>query len=161
MREVKDLLTWRLFVFMGLSKSLGRFFIKLFSLDKYEYNKIQIKKQVVTKIMLFARGSYPKEFIAILKGEVKDKVVIIDDVMYQQYSSSVVSTSMRMNLPVSSGSVGTVHSHPSHNSRPSQADLQSFSKRGLVHFIINFPYRVNDLRAYNSQGDVLEFDIVE
>ena len=145
---------------MSISKSINRFFIKLFSLDKYEYNKIEIKKEVVEKITGFARGSYPKEFIAILKGEVKNGVLRIDDVMYQHYVASFTSTSMSMNLPLSSGAVGTVHSHPSPHSRPSQTDLQSFSKRGLAHFIINYPYRAEESIAYDSRGDVLEFEII-
>ncbi len=142
-----------------MTSKLGRFFEKLFSLDKYKYERIRIKKETIVDIMNFARTSYPNEFIAFLTGSVKDKVLIIDGLIYQPFSANRQSTYMRAVLPASSGAIGSVHSHPSPYSGPSSIDLQSFGKRGVIHLIINYPYNVENIRAYDSRANVLEFEI--
>ena len=137
------------------------FLEKLFSLDKLKFSKIAIKKDVVENICNFARANYPNEFISFLEGEVKDDVLSIYGLIYQPFGKSRRSSFASMNMPMLSHHVGSVHSHPSHNSFPSGTDLASFSKRGAVHIIISYPYNPEDIKCYDFNGNPVRFEIKE
>ncbi len=136
---------------------IGKFFEKLFGLDQLEFDKIVIKKEVIISIIDFARANYPREFIAFLQGTTKQKVLTITNLIYQPYDSSIKQASTKSFFNFASNIVGSVHSHPSINSRPSNTDLQSFNKRGVVHLIIDYPYRVQDIKAYDFKGNRINF----
>ena len=63
-------------------------------------------------------------------------------------------------LPIDFSVVGTVHSHPSGNYRPSEADLHLFSKFGRIHIIVGSPYTPATWQAYNHDGTPLTLDVV-
>jgi len=136
----------------------GKFFEKIFGLDKLKFSEVVINRSVIDSIVDLARGSYPNEFIALLQGNVKNKKLIIDGLVYQPYDASRISTIMKMNVPSLSRVVGSVHSHPS-KSGPSSTDLLSFNKRGAIHLIIGYPYSVKDINCYDFEGNKLEFGV--
>ena len=136
-----------------------KFLERLFSLDKLEFSRIIIKKEVIENIGEFARANYPNEFIAFLEGEVKNKVLFVYGLIYQPFGKSTRSAFTSMNMPALSHHVGSVHSHPAHNSAPSKADLASFNKRGAVHIIISHPYTPEDLQCYDFNGNPVYFEI--
>lgn len=142
-----------------LSDKLKRLMTKLFSLDIPKFSKIIIYQSVIDNIIDFAKSNYPKEFIALLSGEVKDSTLNINSLIYQPFSGSKRSSSMKINLPAFSKVVGSVHSHPSQNSTPSVADLQFFNKNGIIHLIIHYPYREVDISCYDLQGNIQPFSI--
>jgi len=136
-----------------------KFLEKLFSLDKLKFSRIIIRKDVVENMCEFARANYPNEFIAFLEGEVKNKVLFIYGLIYQPFGKSRRSAFTNINMPTLSHHVGSVHSHPTHNSMPSRTDLASFNKRGAVHIIISYPYAPEDIRCYDFNGNRVYFDI--
>ncbi|MBD3204257.1 hypothetical protein GF327_08235 [Candidatus Woesearchaeota archaeon] len=123
------------------------------------FSRITLKKTVADDITEIAKGSYPKEFIALLKGDVKDDTLAIDGLIYQHFAASPHSASMTFDLPMISGAVGSVHSHPGPRNTPSSADLRFFNKRGFIHLIINYPYKYNNIACYDFEGNRLDFSI--
>ncbi|MFH1211253.1 MAG: Mov34/MPN/PAD-1 family protein [archaeon] len=142
-----------------LSDKLKKAMMKLFSLDLPKFSNIEIQRTVIENIIDFARTNYPKEFSALLSGQVKDKKLVIEGVIYQPYTGTKSSSWMRINVPMPSRIVGSVHSHPSSSVRPSDADLQFFRKNGVVNLIIGYPYRPNNIACYDYDGNRQPFYI--
>jgi proteasome lid subunit RPN8/RPN11 len=59
---------------------------------------------------------------------------------------------------MTAGGVGTVHSHPTPDYRPSKADLALFAKKGIIHLIIRYPYTQGDIACYDNSGNRCEFE---
>lgn len=138
---------------------MNKFFEKLFSLDKFKFSKIKVKKEVIQGMIEFAKANYPNEFMALLEGEVKDDSLIITKIIYQPYRKNRTSASIVMN-PNIYHIYGSVHSHPSLVNNPSKTDLMGFNKRGVAHFIINYPYMPRNIVCYDNQGNRIEYDVV-
>lgn len=139
---------------------MNKFFEKLFSLDKFKFSKIKVKKDVILGMIDFAKANHPKEFMALLEGEVKDNSLIITAIVYQPMKKTRTSASIVMN-PNIYHIFGSVHSHPSSINRPSGADLISFNKRGVSHFIISFPYIQQTIVCYDNKGDKVDYEVIE
>jgi proteasome lid subunit RPN8/RPN11 len=136
---------------------LGDKLKRFFNLEQ-EVEKVVIKKDVVENIIELAMQAYPKEFIMLLKGSAKGKKLVIDSLIFQTYHASNESTLVRFDLPLMSGSVGSVHSHPGASNRPSGADLRFFNKNGFVHLIIAYPYTRETIQAYDLYGNRIGFE---
>ena len=119
-----------------------------------------MKQDVLENICIFAKQNHPNEFVAIIGGKVREKKLIIDELFYQEFVSSKHSASFSSFLPNAAHGVGTVHSHPSSNRTPSNADLFFFSKKGGVHFIIGYPYAYDTISCYDVSGNELVFSVV-
>ena len=130
----------------------------LFNLQ--DFDEIIILNDVIHNIMEVARETYPKEFIMLLKGGVKDGQLRVESLIYQTYQASRHATSVRINLPPMSGVVGSVHSHPGPSNTPSTADLRFFNKQGAVHLIIRQPYNKEDVQAFNPFGEKIPVRII-
>ena len=141
--------------------NIKKWFNKFFGLDKYEFERVIIEREVIDAIMEIATHTYPKEFIAFLKGKNKDKVLRINELAYQEYVAGYTSTVFKDYLPLTSGVVGTVHSHPGFSNHPSNADLRTFSKKGIFHIIISKPYTKESMQAYDMNGRKIGFEIEE
>lgn len=144
---------------MNLKKKLTKWFNRFFELDKYEFDRVVIDKEVIEAIIELAEQTLPKEFIAFLEGKVNKRVLRITRLNYQEYVANPSYTVYKMDFPLTSNIVGTVHSHPGYSNKPSKADLHSFSKKGLVHLIISMPYRVENIKAYDINGNVIEYEV--
>ena len=136
------------------------FFAKLFGMEKYSFGEVLIKRTVVEEIAAFAKANYPKEFSAFLNGRIKDNKLVVEGIIYQNFQSSENSSVITANLPLLSGNIGTVHSHPGPRNLPSRADLQFFSKYGNVNLIIGRPYTAESIAAYDGSGRRIDFNIV-
>jgi proteasome lid subunit RPN8/RPN11 len=130
-----------------------------FELEKYDFDKIIIEKEVIDNIIELANQTLPKEFIAFLEGKTKNKVLRIYGLVYQEYFANPSYTVYKFNPPITSGIVGSVHSHPGASNYPSRADLQSFSKKGMVHLIIRMPYSAENIQAYDKNGNRIRFEV--
>ncbi len=133
--------------------------IEDFFFGRHKVKQILVKEEVIEDIMSFAKLNHPKEFVAFLGGEVKGDSLIITHLIYQHYSSSSKSAFTRINLPMVSGVVGTVHSHPGPSNQPSEEDLLFFGKMGMIHLIIKYPYNYEDIAAYDYEGNPIVYDI--
>lgn len=134
---------------------------KFFGLDKYSFNHVKISKETLVGITQFALESHPREFIMFLQGKVKNKELLIEGLVFQEYYANEDSAMPMIRLPMVSGVVGSVHSHPGISNKPSDADLHFFSKHGFVHLIIKKPYGVQDIAAYDKNGKRIGFEIYQ
>jgi proteasome lid subunit RPN8/RPN11 len=120
-----------------------------------------IKKQCLELILECAKSNYPNEFGGLLRvdDEVKDTIteVVILPGTISGDSHAIFQIHMR---PIDFSIVGTVHSHPSHFARPSDADLQLFRKHGKIHIIAANPFNNSSWKAYNYRGDELEMKVI-
>lgn len=120
----------------------------------------RIKENVLETLLHASRSTFPNEFGAFLKA--KDNTIyelaLIPGTI-QGESHTIFKLYM---LPLDPAIVGTVHSHPSHNNRPSRADLQFFEKTGQVHLIVRRPYEGPEaVAAYNRGGAPITLRIVK
>jgi proteasome lid subunit RPN8/RPN11 len=125
--------------------------------------KLTISKNAVLSCIAGAQSAYPYEFIALLEGEAQengditiDRLVIPPGLRVGHSSASWDSWM----LPQTISHLGTFHSHPRGPSRPSGQDLRTGSKEGGVHLILGWPYELANLKAYDSQGKPLKFQIL-
>jgi proteasome lid subunit RPN8/RPN11 len=126
-----------------------------------KFSRVALDAGVLEDIIEFAKSNYPNEFLAILSGEISQDTLTINGLLYQHFFASRSSALTRLNLPMLSGAVGSVHSHPSSSTRPSRADLQFFAKTGVVHFIIGAPYREQDMACYDFEGNTRDFSVTQ
>ena len=119
---------------------------------------IKIKRDVIERIKEFSFNAYPNEFGAMLSCTNE----IIDDLIFYPLSSNNQNSFSisEFQIPISMGSCGSVHSHPSSSNSPSNADLNFFSKRGKIHIIICYPFENENVIFYDRNGNVLDFEIV-
>jgi len=143
----------------SIKKGLIKTFEKLFDLDKFKFDRISIKQDVIEDITLLASETHPKEFLAFLDGHVESKKLIITQLLYQEYYASNSSAAPIFRFPTNNF-FGSVHSHPSNSNKPSTADRQFFRKVGIINIIICNPYTVNNIKFYNNEGEEITVEIV-
>ena len=143
-----------------MMKKIKKFLYKFFMLDKFVFSEIFIEKDVIEDICDFAKSLHPKEFLAILGGEIKNKKLYVNKLYAQEFVSSKNSVFFSSFLPNSISEFGTVHSHPSSNNKPSTKDLLAFNKKGVVHFIIGYPYTEKNISGYDFNGNEIKFKII-
>ena len=111
----------------------------------------KIKEAVIESILLATKASFPNEFFALLGGEKEQK--IIDELVIVPVIQGDKFVLIKEHLiPFDSRIIGSIHSHPSKNARPSKADLKQFSRKGLIHLIVGFPYDLNSIKCYDFNG---------
>jgi len=118
-----------------------------------------ITRQTLMLILEASKEAIPNEF----SGTLRAKDGIIDEVMLlpgtvQGETSAIIYLYM---LPVDLSVVGSAHSHPSGAVRPSEADLQLFSKFGRVHIITGNPFTPHHWRAFDHAGNEIHLDVVD
>lgn len=145
---------------MKLAKKIKNWLKKAFELEKYDFNRVIIDREVIDAILELAKMTSPREFIAFLEGKQRKKILRIYGLAYQEYFANEHYTLSRINFPLTSSIVGSVHSHPGPSNNPSRADLHFFSKRGMVHLIIKKPYKEKDIQGYDAHGNKTEFEVV-
>ncbi len=127
-----------------------------------------IAGETLAFVLNASRESHPNEYMGYLRatdasslGLDRDGRVITDVLVIPgtetDRSSATVKTTMQ---PNTTGSVGSVHSHPSGVLRPSDADLDTFG-RGNVHIIVGAPYEWTDWQAFDSQGEKQQLDVLD
>lgn len=139
--------------------AISDIFRRLFGLQKI--TKITIQRETLAKVAGIAGDTHPKEMLVFLEGEVKKGTLEITDILFQPYiasNNSVFST--HIDLPLTSKSVGTIHSHPGFRNKPSTADLHFFRKHGIIHGIICQPYNEKSIQFYDFNGEPATVNIV-
>lgn len=133
--------------------------------NKKTKKKIQIrwkiKRRCLDLILESAKSVYPNEFGGLLRIDDEKKDTIIELVLLPGTVQGETHAIFKLHmLPIDFSVVGTVHSHPSSNPRPSDADLQLFSKKGVIHIIAAKPYDYNSWMAYDYNGQVVDVEVV-
>lgn len=122
----------------------------------------KITKDCLSLIIESSKSNYPQEFGALLRVDRVQKHTIIEVVLLPGTISGNAHAIFRLYmLPVDYSVVGTVHSHPSSITRPSDADLDLFNHFGSIHIIVGVsPYGEVSWRAYDYTGKEVVIDVV-
>jgi proteasome lid subunit RPN8/RPN11 len=125
------------------------------------FQEIQIDQELLEEVILIAKKSHPHEFMAMLQGKVHKDVLKVKNLIFLPGETSNEGAVMKtFMMPMTTGTVGSIHSHPIPNNTPSTADLQFFAKNGLVHLIIAYPYTESSIQAYNAFGEMVDYKAV-
>ena len=127
--------------------------------DVKNEREIYLKKDVRDSILSFCKMNFPNEGILILRGKSSKGNVSIDGLVVPPFSFGAHSYSgfPHNMLPGDLSYVGTVHSHPSGSAMPSVTDLNNFFQ--LVSLIVRFPFRNEDIFAWDSSGNPIKLII--
>ncbi|MGA3060867.1 MAG: Mov34/MPN/PAD-1 family protein [Candidatus Bathyarchaeia archaeon] len=121
---------------------------------------VSMSRELLDSIFEGAKRLYPRETILLLRGKkVKDTIRIVDLVVppLATYGHGFANYQLHL-LPMDFSIVGSVHSHPSGNTTPSDVDLNHFLGRILM--IVGFPYTSErNVSVYNSCGEKLPIEV--
>jgi len=121
---------------------------------------LRIKRAALEFMLTLARNMYPREFIGLLRENEKKEISEVLLLPRSTYGRGFSSLDHYM-VPYTVKYVGSVHSHPTPNARPSAGDLLSFSKTGGVHIIVAYPFTENNIGVYSNNGEKLEYEVVK
>jgi proteasome lid subunit RPN8/RPN11 len=124
-------------------------------------NEWKITPALVRNICSAARSTYPDEFISMLGVSEKGSRVLSELVIVPAEFGKTHSSVRTDLIPFDPLIVGSIHSHPNENARPSSADRNFFSRMGHVHIIAGYPYSFETMRAYSAQGKPISLTIKE
>ncbi len=121
---------------------------------------VTMTKQARDGILSYCKMNHPNEGILILRGNYKKGLVFVDGLVIPPFSHTgpTFAGFPHTFLPLDPSYVGTVHSHPNGEARPSVTDLHNFF--GFVSIIVQSPYEDGDLFAYDRDGNLLELTVI-
>jgi proteasome lid subunit RPN8/RPN11 len=119
---------------------------------------MKIARETLQFILEVCKSSAPREFAGMLSAKVD---VITEVIVVPGTESSDESAVMQLFMLPNIHTVGSVHSHPSGNTRPSDADLELFGRKGLVHIIVGAPYDINSWTCYDKDGNQIKLEVVD
>jgi proteasome lid subunit RPN8/RPN11 len=119
-------------------------------------------RKLLKAILEGARRLHPKETVFLLRGKSKGNAIKISELLVPPLAThgmGFANIPLHM-LPIDFSIIGTAHSHPSGNLKPSTTDLNhSFGK---ILMIIASPYKnEGNVAVYNRQGKKLTLQITE
>lgn len=117
-----------------------------------------IARDALKFVLEVSASSHPNEFAGMLYET--DQVITDVDVPITQ-SSNVNAVMDLFMLPVNIHIVGSVHSHPSGELQPSDADIQMFMQNGDYHIIVGYPYEITSWACYDRIGDIRKLDVLD
>jgi proteasome lid subunit RPN8/RPN11 len=119
---------------------------------------MKIAKDTLLFILEVSKSSVPREFAGMLQatGDIITDVVIVPGT-----ESSEGSAVMQLFMLPNMSTVGTVHSHPSGNRKPSSIDLELFDRKGICHIITGAPFDMSSWTCYNIKGEKMILEVVE
>lgn len=121
----------------------------------------KIKRDCLDLILECAKSNYPKEFGGLLRVDSSSTHTIIEVMLLPGTISGDAHAIFKLHmLPIDFSIVGTVHSHPSPSSQPSEADLALFNKFGKIHIIAANPFNDYSWKSYDYLGNEIKIPIV-
>jgi len=117
-----------------------------------------IARDALGFILETSRSSMPSEFAGLLQadGEIITEVIILPGT-----ESSRMSALIRLYMLPNMHIVGSSHSHPSSNIRPSAEDIRFFSRTGDYHIIVGPPFDESSWACYDSLGQRRSLAVVD
>ena len=123
---------------------------------------VSISRELLETILEGAKQLYPRESFLLLRGKKRKGVVCVSDLVvapFAVHGKGFAGFQSHM-LPIDFSIVGSVHSHPSGYTKPSNVDLNHMFGRVLM--IVGYPYEGEKCVAiYDSNGDKLTLTVVE
>ncbi|MFH1256143.1 MAG: Mov34/MPN/PAD-1 family protein [Candidatus Diapherotrites archaeon] len=121
---------------------------------------VLIKKNLLLDLLEAAKNTFPDEFFALLA--VKEKNGTIEEFVVVPAVYGKAHTLFRSDLiPFDKKIVGSMHSHPSPNAFPSEADLQAFRRLGQIHLIVAAPFNLGSIRVFDGKGKRTQLTVVD
>ncbi|MDZ7688138.1 MAG: Mov34/MPN/PAD-1 family protein [Halobacteriales archaeon] len=132
-----------------------------------------IAEETLEFILETCADTHPNEFMGLLRAEEASRLefrepspgkgrVITDVLVIPGTKSGETMATLRSDMvPTNVGGLGTVHSHPSGSTRPSNEDLRTFSKKGKRHIIVGSPYDRGSWQCYNTKGEPVELPVLD
>jgi proteasome lid subunit RPN8/RPN11 len=121
---------------------------------------VLISKSLLDAILENAKILHPKETILLLRGKRQKNLIKISELIVPPlatYGQGFATIPTHM-LPIDFSIVGTAHSHPSGNLKPSPTDLNHFW--GNILMIVSFPFaNETNVAVYNHEGERLTLKI--
>lgn len=117
-----------------------------------------IARDTLDFILEASRSSMPDEFAGLLQA---DRDVITEVLILPGTESSRMSALIRLYMLPNMLVVGSAHSHPSSNIRPSKEDIGFFSRTGDYHIIVGPPFDESSWACYDSLGQRRELPVVD
>lgn len=120
--------------------------------------RILLTKQVTDSVITYAKSWHPNEGILILQGKKEKNVIKATGLVIPPFSTHgpYYSGFPVYELPFDLSYIGTIHSHPSGSNKPSLEDLNHFF--GLVSIIICYPYDVQNIAAFDRNGNTIDLE---
>lgn len=126
-----------------------------------------IARDTLLTALASAEDCHPRKFVAHLRSDSMSDVgleregEVLTEVIFTPESKSgdVFDTLGVDSLPRRSSIVGTVASAPS--GEPESEDYTRFANRGRVHVMAFPPYDEGSWRAYNSDGEERDLEVVD
>jgi proteasome lid subunit RPN8/RPN11 len=123
---------------------------------------VSMNAELLNSIFEGAKRLYPKETILLLRGKKRKNEIRVSDLVVPPlavYGYGFANLPF-YRLPMDFSVVGTVHSHPSGNIKPSSVDLNHFFGRVLM--IVSFPFTsAQNAAVYDSNGEKLKLQITD
>lgn len=122
-------------------------------------HEVLIKKELLEGIMAYCHDHHPREILGLLRT---DKGIVSEFILPPgAITSHDTGVFIPSRVPMDSSINGTVHSHPTGNPYPSQADINIFKSRRF-HFIIGYPYNnFFCVKCFDQLGNELNFRVIE
>lgn len=135
-------------------------FSKIFGSKDNSFDKICVDKEVLESVVYYAKEAYPHEFLSMFDGTIKNHILYITGLIFIPGETSDTGAVLHYDqIPPNTKYYGTVHSHPGPSAEPSDADLMTFSKRGVFHMILRLPYSLQTFKAYDSGGNPIDYTV--
>lgn len=153
--DITSLKNWKVDKTKSILKVINEI---IFILKDLQLNIVKIKRELLIGFLALCRAHHPKEFLGILK---------MDNNMFTEFilppgaiTSNHSGVFFPSRLPLNRYYQGTIHSHPSGNLNPSLQDLNSVFKGNRFHFIVGFPYSLNNIKCFDKNGTELQFKVI-
>ncbi len=117
-----------------------------------------IARETLQFLLEVSKSSHPSEFAGLLRAE---GGVITDIIVLPGTRSSPSSAVIQLHMMPLSRCVGSVHSHPSSDMRPSKEDLMMFGRKGDYHIIAAYPYDENSWTCYDASGHIRNLPVLD
>jgi proteasome lid subunit RPN8/RPN11 len=117
-----------------------------------------IARDTLLFILETSRSSMPSEFAGLLQAE---DGIITDVLILPGTETSRVNAMVKLYMLPNMSVVGSAHSHPSSNIRPSQQDILFFSRTGEYHVIVGPPFDENSWACYNALGNERNLPVLD
>jgi proteasome lid subunit RPN8/RPN11 len=118
-----------------------------------------IAREALAFILEASKSTHPNEFAGLLRsdGRLISEVLLVPGTTSDDSSAHMLLDMMPLDMSV----VGSVHSHPVHDLRFSEADMDMFGAKGYYNIIVAYPYTDNDWVCYNPAGEKVSLPVVE
>jgi len=127
-----------------------------------KFATIVISHDLLQTVFGGAKNVYPKETILLLRGEKKKDTIIVTELVVPplaNYGRGFSSIPLHM-MPMDFSIVGTAHSHPSGNLKPSHTDMNHFF--GPILMIVGFPFTdEKNVAVYNRKEERLALQVTK